>query len=77
MDMCSYYPYGWYGVQLTRSNLSVGTPFHELWSDSKEWPVQITNNFHFDVFFCLSFLQVTLVKMVNEATANIPNWDAE
>ena len=55
MDICSYYPYGLYGVQLTRSNLSVGTPFHELLSDNKEWHVQITNNshlfsVHFDVF---------------------------
>ena len=24
---------------------------------------------------CLLYMQVTLVKMVNEATANIPNWD--
>lgn len=27
------------------------------------------------IFQCFC-MQVTLVKMVNEATANIPNWDA-
>jgi len=26
--------------------------------------------------FSFHILQVTLVKMVNEATANIPNWEA-
>lgn len=25
-------------------------------------------------YVCICFWQVTLVKMVNEATANIPNW---
>lgn len=25
-------------------------------------------------YACICFWQVTLVKMVNEATANIPNW---
>ena len=29
------------------------------------------------MLFSFSFLQVTLVKMVNEATANIPNWDTQ
>ena len=29
------------------------------------------------MLFAISFLQVTLVKMVNEATANIPNWGTE